>query len=459
MTPDVVIHGGGYVGLTGAVHWALAGKQVLIYDPNMEVCEAINAGAPKAGEFLKYLSEHAGPEVFTRIRASSVLHNLAGSLWPWRAPVHVIAVPSERDGAPWVDLVLEVLDTIARNVEPGVDNLPTLVLIESTLTPGTVDRFLQTTLKGARPVITGATHHGAVYEIAVCPRRDWFADPTKNLGSLPRVVGGVTPRVTERACQVLSDVSQNILPTDYRTAELTKPLENALLHVPVMLAHEMAMTYPEHDIVEALRLAGTHWRLSQYYLNFGTGGRCVPLGSQYLYAGSKEYQPLLKGATDTEEIIRRLVAETAVRWATDGNGQPRGLVGVLGLAYRPEFRDAGSSAGVAIAKALVAKEVRTFVHDPMWTEAEILQMVPGVLPEAAFGCELNPSALLHFADVILLATPHQMYLDWPWTLEGAFRKRQIILDAQGAWNVPRAQVVFKARGVDYRQVGKPGWLK
>lgn len=403
----IVYHGGGYVGLTGAVHFGRADVDVLVYDPDESVVDGINSGHPKSGEFLGYL---AGDFPRDRVRATTD-HAFACIA----SDIHIFAVPTERAGRPFDELVIESV----KNVQRASKN-PTLI-IESTLTPGTVDRYLLNQLEG-KP--------GEDYFLAVCPRRDWFADPAKNLENLPRVVGGVTPRCTVRTAEILSKVSRTILQTDYRTAEVVKAFENCLLHVPVMLAHQLACAMPNHDIAQALRLVTTHWRfqsMNPMYLNFGTGGRCVPLGTRYLSETAGIEFTIGREAIGFDEEMRQIVAE-AVR----AHRPPPANVCVMGLAYRPNFRDAGLSPGLDVYWTLRNTGYFLTACDPMWTDDELRGLF-GVKP-----------GLPTDADILVLATPHREFMSYE------PRADQLVFDGQGAWSERKL-------ACKYVQVGKPGW--
>src|SRR5260370_10532955 len=153
-----------------------------------------------------------------------------------------------------------------------------------------------------------------------------------------------------------------LCPRAYRTGELTKALENALLHVPVMFAHQLATSLPHLDVAEALRLAGTHWRLTPLYLGFGSGGRCVPLGTRYLVEAARAHATPLNALMIGEEALTaddrmRMTIADVVRRV-----HPSSVV-VLGMAYRPDFRDMGLSPGLAVAQ-LLRKNRSVSVHEP-----------------------------------------------------------------------------------------------
>lgn len=424
MDKSIAIHGLGYVGLTAAVHYARAGWDVLGYDPDASTATLINAGKPRAGEFLSYLNADVKSLVrLRRLRATLKLDEAC------ERKIHVICVPTERAGRPYDGIVEGCLDRLTNSTYDD-----TLIMIESTLTPGFIDAY-----RKSRPEFDQRIESGTLH-VAVCPRRDWFADPEKNLETLPRIVGGVTDEATVRACQAIETVSRSIHPTDYRTAELTKALENALLHVPVMFAYQLAWALPEHNVAEALRLAGTHWRLMSLYLGFGTGGRCVPLGTEYLVKASESRLGIGMLALSWDQRFRSLIANIVEEV------EPRRVL-VLGMAYRPEFRDLGLSPGVDVARALRRKNIDVSIHDPLWSRGELEHLTE--LPTWPL------SVAMRQFDVVLLATAHKAYLDLP-TMPRMWQPGQIVLDGPGGWSEQRQR--FTEMGVSYHRVGEPGWM-
>lgn len=414
---EIVVWAGGYVGLTCAVHFAKAGHKVLIYDPDENIVAAINSGKPKAGEFLSYLG---GFDATSAIRATADVDDPEIQ----KAKIQIIAVPTERNGRPADDIAINVLERLWVTVEKG-----TVIIVESTLIPGTIDKFLALPEEGEKLEV------GKDVFLAVCPRRDWFADPDKNLGNLKRIVGGVTTACTERACSVLSAVSEDIEKTDYRTAEITKSLENALLHVQLVMVNQLAVSMPDRNVAEALRLASTHWRLTKnMHLNAGAGGRCVPLGSKYLEAASTKACTVIREVNASEIRMRSEVASVVMRHAKN-IANPKILV--IGVAYRPNFKDAGMSPGLDVARHLVNEVCTVHVKDPMWTKEEL---------EKLSGLNVWDSDDYSRFDVIVLATPHkEIYVP-------SFKEGQIIVDAQGAWKN------FEKTFFKYVRIGEPGWL-
>jgi UDP-N-acetyl-D-glucosamine dehydrogenase len=442
MDNTIVYIGLGYCGLTGAVHMARTGTEVIGYDLDSKVVEDINNGIPKGEEFLSYLDDEV----------SQLIDE--GLLWAtneWDKVkdknVFIIAVPSEKDGEPYDDIVISVVKKIL--VQPR--KIPSTIIIESTLSPGVGNALIEyaTILE---------MEAGKDFYLAVCPRKDWFADPQKNVATLPRVVGGVTDACSQKACDILSRVSKDIHVTQYDTAELTKALENAFLHIPAMFAHELAMARPDLDVAEAVRLAGLHWRLPTYHIGFGTGGRCVPLGTKYLtYATERHSRSLSIGinAIIQDAVIRSQIADIAERESKDRQG----CVLVLGLGYRPNFKDTGLSPGLAIAQDLDVRGVPVFVHDPLFTPDEVkekfgLHMRSGLYMRSTSGHDSSSTIPWDLISVVLLATPHPQYTSLSST-PSIWYQGQYVLDAQGTWKGQRE--FFEQRGIEYHQVGDRNW--
>lgn len=429
----IAVHGLGYVGLTCAVHLAKAGVRVLGYDPDQAVVDALNNGEPKAGEFLGYLGDAGLREL--PLRATTNWDEVSAQ------ETHILAVPTEKHDRPWMELV----STCVRQLMTTSN--AKLIIIESTLTPGAID--VMRSLPWWRDDVL----------VAHAPRRDWFADAQKNLGSIDRVLGGVTEAATGAALAILLHVTpaKHIRITDHRTAELVKPLENALFHLPIMLAHELANLYPNRDIAKALELAATHWRFASFgglYTGIGSGGRCVPMGGRYLIAGQHGGQggQMLNAAQETEGYV----TEGAARAIADAAPGPKLI---LGMAYRPNFADLGGSPGMRLARELAfVDDQRVWIHDAVASPAAVRAQcdlgVNSEMIEIASTFDDGVPALSDY-HVIVLATAHAAYVNVPEMRLQTIQRGAVVFDVHGSW--AKHKDLFQSMDVAYRQVGKPGW--
>lgn len=428
------VWGSGYIGLTSAINFAVNGVQVVCHDVNERTVDAIRGGTiaiPNLQYWLGIPIQElvAGGMIQATTRWEDML-----------APdviVHLIAIPTERQGEPWDGPLQDVIAKIAS--KRLAKDQPNLVVIESTLTPTQVERIVVKRFEAHGHVV------GRDVFIGVAPRRDWFHSPEMNLKNLPRVIGGTTPETTDILQSVLEIICDKLLPASTHTvAELVKSVENSLLHVPSVFAMELARAYPHVDVQEVLKLVSTHWRIPQYYPSMGTGGYCIPVSSKYVIMGATHPEELTiaKAAIWRDEEQKRFIAALVDR-ATDGP------IGILGITYKGDLKVHTLSPALTIIDALKARGRRILVHDPYYTPEELNRITGGV--EA-----LDYPRHLSELSAILVVPNHRLYAQTPRkVLLEQLRPGQLILDNLGCWRKMGAE--FLKRGIRYHCIGDSGW--
>ena len=429
------IWGTGYIGYSTMLHLAASGITCLGYDPDKVRVDHINQGMHPVPGLENWLSIEPKPLLSSgRFRATC---NVDEILAP-EVIVHIIAVPTERDGSPWWDPLVQVIRHLSqtfaeRKQQPGL--LP-LIIIESTLAPGTIDLMLRSILSSYRLEI------GRRLLLGIAPRRDWFIAPDKNLRTLDRIYCGVDEDSADAVYEVLNILCAKLhRASDYRVCELVKCVENAYRHVEIMLANQLSLAYPGIDIREVLLLAGTKWNMGQFRPSFGTGGYCIPLAGQYVLQGAThpEVLTLLSAAFESDLEMRRRVAQTVIARGCKS-------VGILGLSYRGNIKVSVMSPALLIAKHLTKAGASVMIHDPYFTAAEI-ERATGLpvlqLPEG-----------LGEIDCLLVNADHQRYLE-PDIRDAVLQlaDRLLVIDNYGAW----AGWAWPF-GAAYFQPGSSSWL-
>ena len=166
---------------------------------------------------------------------------------------------------------------------PGGRSRPPLVIVESTLTPGTVEELLLpiATSAGLEPGHRPAARAGPAPRLV--PRRGLrTARPGPDLLRRGGPLGNAARDVLGLMCDTLHRAPSHI------EGELVKCVENAYRHVEITLANQLSLAYAHVDMVEVLRLAGTKWNIGTFHPSFGTGGYCIPLSSRYLLRGAAD---------------------------------------------------------------------------------------------------------------------------------------------------------------------------
>ena len=352
------IWGVGHIGYSTMSHFAERGVQCIGYDIDEQKVEQINSGEIPIfamdywlGFDPKFLYEHGVA------RATSDWRELVAS----NVTTHFVCVPTERNGEPFLEPLGDVCHKIARAVQEGSFVDPPLVIIESTLTPTTTDRFVIPIFESAGLVV------GEDVLIGCSPRRDWFSSSDKSLCTLPRVYGGTDERTSMAMEQVLSIVCENLVATPgHMYAEMVKSVENAYRHAEVALAFELSRAYPNLDMRTVLQLVGTKWNVGTFYPSFGVGGYCIPLSSRYVIQGAEhpEELKLLQQTVRTCEQQPILLAQSLFE---------RGArkVGILGLSYTQNVKVWAQSPTLEISRHLRESGLEVNVHDPHYSAAEI----------------------------------------------------------------------------------------
>ncbi|MDY6863110.1 MAG: nucleotide sugar dehydrogenase [Thermodesulfobacteriota bacterium] len=429
------IWGCGYIGFTTAVNFAINGVKVVGYDINKELIKNLNNGKIPIPNLDYWLGFPIDSLIETKLfHATQEVSEMLSS----DIKVHMVAIPTEKNGEPFNGYLIDVIKNICKRISSK--DSPDLIIIESTLTPGNVEKILVPAIKKAgKDPYTDCL-------IGVAPRRDWFHSPEKNLKNLPRVVCGLDKKTTDYVKDVLSIVCDNLITaSSIKIAELVKSVENSLLHVPSVYAMQLARAYPDLDIKEAFRLAGTHWRIPVYYPSMGTGGYCVPVSSKYVKLGATnpEILTIIDETIKFDEYEPRFIAEIVKHKG--------GLkVGILGIAYKGDLKVHTLSPALSIIDYLTEMDIKVSVHDPYYSEDEIKDIT---------GCSYfsYPDGLSQF-DTILIIPAHRIYTQTPREILFKYIKEvRLIMDNMGAWDKFRED--FKESGISYNMVGDPNWCK
>jgi len=400
----VCVLGLGYVGLPTAAIMAVNGFDVTGVDLRSDVVEAINTGRLPLQEVgLKRVLQAAINS--GRLRARQT---------PSPADLFVIAVPTpvRDDHTPDLSYVEQGAQSIVPHLARG-----NLVVLESTVPPGTTDGMLTRILSGS-----GLTPKEDFF-VAHCPERVLPGRILAELVENDRVIGGIDEESGRRAAKVYRRIAEGkVFVTSAITAELVKLVENAYRDVNVAFANEIARVSREWGVdgSEVVRLANRHPRVSILRPGPGVGGHCIPVDPWFLIQTSPDLAHLMRAAREVNDAMPVWVADRAASALAD---IPDPKISVWGVAYKGNVDDARETPALKVIEALEARGIRFSLADPHVTR---FPHPISTVDESVAG-----------ADCILLLTDHDEFtrLD-PASVVGKMRTR-IVFDTRDCLNAHR----------------------
>ena len=352
----IAIIGLGYVGLPLSLQFARSGVHVLGLDVAPDKVEKLNAGQSYIkhipGEAIRAESE-AG-----RFRASANF-NLINEV---NAVIICVPTPLNKNREPDISYILNTGRTIAPRLRRG-----TLVILESTTYPGTTDGELREVLEEGSGMKAGTDFY-----LAFSPEREDPGNKDSKVATIPKLVGGSTPKCCEKAQALYARAIKTVVPmTSCRAAEATKLLENIFRSVNIALVNELKMVYTSMgiDIWEVINAAKTKpFGFMPFYPGPGLGGHCIPIDPFYLTWKAREFGENTRFIELAGEINTRMPDYVIRRLSEALNEKEKSLKGskilIVGLAYKANVDDDRESPSYHLMDLLKARGAQIAYYDP-----------------------------------------------------------------------------------------------
>lgn len=387
----VVVWGCGYIGFSELIFFGKNGQKCIGVDVDDNLKQKILADEYKSDliEWLQIDYKHLFETGIVDVISDK-------NLLPSTTLTHFVCIPTEKDGKPYLDILFSVIDNIIDIERKRKDSIVSVV-IESTTVPGTAKKCLDH--------ICEKLPNKIIY-FSSSPRRDWFLEPEKNLSNLPRVIGSNSIDALEYHTNLIGQVCKNLVcASSFDTAELTKSIENSIRHVGITLANQLSDAFPNVDMREVLKLAGTKWNVNTYYPSFGTGGYCIPLSSEYLIEGAKTLCnteiPILKEVVRFDKNRKNNIADDILPNVSNAT------VLFFGIAYKANTTVLKNSAALSMIKKLKERGHKVIVVDPSFTVDDVKEATESDVMSSS---EITKE-FLQSIDAIVYFTPHLSYYD------------------------------------------------
>ena len=317
----------GYIGLPTALMLSAHGTEVVGTDLNSKLVEKLQAGIVSFKEDgLEELFEQA---VEKGIRFTTEYQ---------KADMYIISVPTPYNKFnKKVDpsYVLSAIETVLKVCPMGA-----IIVVESTISPGTVDRYVRP-LAEKNGFVCGRDIH-----LVHAPERIIPGNMIHELLYNDRTIGADDPEVAEKVKQYYGTFCQGeIVTTSIRVAEMTKVVENTFRAVNIAFANELAKIcrFDDIDVYEIIRICNKHPRVNILQPGPGVGGHCISVDPWFLVGDYPSLAKVIDESMKTNDgmpdfVLNRIHDIMAENGITD-----IGRVGLYGLTYKENVDDTRES--------------------------------------------------------------------------------------------------------------------
>ena len=403
----VNVIGLGYIGLPTALMMASKGIDVVGTDYNQELVYKLNQG--------EVTFEEKGLKEFF---ASAIAKNIEFTTNYIATDVYIVAVPTpydkfskKIDASYVVNAVKEVMKVCPKGA--------TLV-IESTVSPGTIDKFVKPV------VIENGFVIGEDINLVHAPERIIPGNMVYELGHNSRTIGADDKEIGEKIADIYRKVTTgDVIVTDIKSAEMTKVVENTFRAVNIAFANELAKIcrHDDMDVYEIIKICNMHPRVNILNPGPGVGGHCISVDPWFLVGDYPSltnviWESMKVNDSMPEYVLGRIAEIMKANGMTD-----YGRVGLYGLTYKEnvdDFRESPTLQLLECQEKHLARPLK--VYDPYITNNIVENQYH----------DLNK--FLNDVDLVVVMVKHDEIKDNQDKLAN-----KIVLDTQNIINIPNVE--------------------
>ena len=241
-----------------------------------------------------------------------------------------------------------------------------IVVIESTVSPGSIDKYV-------RPYVTERGFRiGEDIHLVHAPERIIPGNMIYELLHNDRTIGTDDPEIAKKVKALYASFcAGNIVVTDIKTAEMTKVVENAFRAVNIAFANELAKICRQEglDVYEIIRICNMHPRVNILQPGPGVGGHCISVDPWFFVGDYPSLARVIDESMKTNESMPDFVLNRIDEIMKEKGMTDLGRVGLYGLTYKENVDDLRGSPTLQLLesqKRRLAPGLK--VYDPYITE-------------------------------------------------------------------------------------------
>jgi len=353
----VNVIGLGYIGLPTALMMASHGIEVIGTDFNKELVATLNAGKTTFKE-----------DGLVGLFNEAVKSGIRFTTEYQKTDTYIVSVPSPYDKfSKKVDpcYVVAAVKDVLRVCPKGAT-----IVVESTISPGTIDKFV-------RPEVEACGFRiGEDIHLVHAPERIIPGNMVYELLHNNRTIGADNREIGEQIMKLYKSFCQGeIVVTDIRTAEMTKVVENTYRAVNIAFANELSRIcrHDNLDVYEIIKICNMHPRVNILQPGPGVGGHCISVDPWFLVGDYPQLAKVIDESMKTNDaqpifVLERIHEIMEKHGITDNR-----RVGLYGITYKENVDDVRESPTlqmIDIQKRHLARPLKSY--DPFFNDKSVL---------------------------------------------------------------------------------------
>lgn len=345
----VNVIGLGYIGLPTALMLASHGVEVVGTDYNKDLVATLNSGKTT-------FKEDGLDELF----AEAVKAGIKFTTEYQKTDMYIVSVPTPYDKfSKKVDpcYVVAAVKDVLKVCPKGAT-----IVIESTVSPGTIDHYV-------RPAIEEAGFKiGEDIHLVHAPERIIPGNMVYELLHNNRTIGADEKEIGEKVKECYASFCQgDIVVTSIRTAEMTKVVENTFRAVNIAFANELARIcrHDDMDVYEIINICNMHPRVNILQPGPGVGGHCISVDPWFLVGDYPRLAKVIDESMKTNDAQPQFVLNRIHEIMKENGITDNRKVGLYGLTYKENVDDCRESPTLQMLEAQERHLARPLkVYDP-----------------------------------------------------------------------------------------------
>lgn len=260
--------------------------------------------------------------------------------------------------------VISAVNNVLNFCEKGA-----IIVIESTVSPGTIDKFVRPLIE-EKGLVLGKDVHLVHAPERIIPGRMIY-----ELENNSRTIGADSEEIGNKVKEVYSSFCKgDIIVTDIKIAELSKVVENTFRDINIAFANELAKICRREniDVYNLIEIANKHPRVNILNPGPGVGGHCISVDPWFLVGDYPDTVNIIKSAREVNDSMPRFVINRIRDIMAENNIEDISKVGLYGITYKEDVDDTRESPTLQLLESLNSYDKEYIkIYDPLINEAKV----------------------------------------------------------------------------------------